>query len=427
MLILNYLRRKTCVLNNIIKVLALFGYVLLIYLPNNTCKAEEKKEVEFAHFWVSRGEANSLKILSDQFTSLGGEWSEVSSEDYEIMKRDIVVRIAAGYPPTAFWLGGEDIASMTQLNILTNLSSLIREDQWSKPIHSFIMEKATINGKIMALPITVHNENWAWFNRNIYKKLHLTLPKNWDDFLSQAPIIKKAGYLPLAISDQDWNSRILFTTILAGTGEELYKGFYIQNRPSILDNPKIIRALKILGELRQYRPQKGIMKNWTQATLSVINEKAAMQIMGDWVKGEFEILGEEYSKKLACLPVPEAENYFIAAVDFIGFPVVQNQYENEGQQLFAKIILEKESQIQFAKLKGSIPVRTDITLNDIDACSSISFPKLFKNSSLLLSPRLIMDEHKRVEVQNAIAAFWNTDSMSVIQVSENIKKIFSDK
>jgi len=392
----------------------------LFLLLSTTTYASDHKTLELQHFWISSGEKAALSLLEKAFSEQNGKWIASPSPDYELMKRDFIRRISTGFPPSALWMGGEDIQSFHSLGLLLNLMDISQTTN----IYDFALEQATINNSIVALPITIHNENWAWYNAEIYRKLGLSIPGNWDVFLQQAPIIQKAGYVPLAISEQSWNVRLLFTTMVAGVGgKELYNRLYVDEDLTVFAHPKIQRVLSILGQLRAFKPLPGQVKKWCEATHLLTDNQAAMQIMGDWVRGDLSASGIDFENKIICTTPPESEKLFITAIDFIAFPKVRSKEEQAGQQLFIKTILDKDIQIAFSNLKGSTPVRNDIQADQLNNCAAKSLPLLTSKGRRLLSPRMTMSENLRSALQKTLAAFWNNNDMTVKQVTLQLKNL----
>lgn len=380
--------------------------------------------IDLAHFWIAPSERASLDLIAQRFIARGGVWSDTPSPDYEFMKRDSVMRITAGFPPSAMWLGAEDIASLGVLGVATRLNDLAEEDGWRRHLHDFIWPVLYQQGELVGLPVTLHNENWAWFNAKLYRRLHLPLPKTWDEVLAQAPVFMRAGVLPLAISDQPWNVRLLFTTLMAGAaGPELYRRLYIDEDPSVFDHPRVLRVLEILERLRAYRPPAGEVRTWNAATTLVIQGRAAMQVMGDWAKGEFKKVGPASAQQdFVCAPVPEAQRSFIAALDMLSFPRVRDLPSQAGQRLLARLMLEPELQAAFAHRKGSLPVRRDIAATQLDACAADSLARLNEASTRLLSPRALTSEQVRVALQAELAAFWNRPGMTVEELRQRLRQ-----
>lgn len=385
--------------------------------------AEEAPRIELAHYWISASERASLDLIAQQFKASGGRWSDTPSPDYELMKRDAVMRIAAGFPPAAMWLGAEDIASLGALGLATPLNDMAQQDAWQTRLYGFVLPELRNKGELVGLPVTLHNENWAWFNAKLYRRLHLPLPKTWDDVLAQAPVFVRAGLMPLAISDQAWNVRLLFTTLMAGAaGPELYRRLYVKEDPTVFDEPRVIRVLEILGQLRAYRPPTGKVKTWNAATALVIQGQAAMQVMGDWAKGEFKSVGTGADQDFVCAPVPEAQQSFITAIDMLSFPRVRDASSQAGQRLLAKLILEPRLQAAFARKKGSLPVLKDIPVTELDACAADSLARLNNADARLASPRSTTSERARIEMQDEVGAFWMRPEITVAELRQRLKQ-----
>lgn len=389
----------------------------------SAAQAINAPRMEFAHYWISPGERASLDVIAKRFAARGGQWIDTPSPDYEFMKRDSFVRIAAGFPPGAMWLGADDVTSINALGVITPLNSWASEDGWRKFLYDFLWAEVSSKGEVVGLPLTLHNENWAWFNAKLYRRLQLPLPKTWDDVLAQAPVFARAGLLPLAISDQPWNLRLLFTTMIAGAaGPDLYRRLYTQEDPTVFDHPRVLRVLKILDRLRAYKPPPGKVKTWNAATALVIQGQAGMQVMGDWAKGEFASVGTSPQMDFVCAPVPEAERIFITAVDMLAFPRLRDAPGVAGQRLLARLVLEPGLQADFARKKGSLPVRPDVPAASLDACAAASRPRLNDASMRLASPRSATSEQARVAMQAQLAAFWNQPEMDVETLRAGLKK-----
>lgn len=390
--------------------------------PTSAPVSAPAPRLDFAHFWISAGERASLDVIARQFRAYGGVWVESPSLDYEFMKRDSVMRYAAGFPPGAMWAGAEDIAVMGSLGMIRPLDAMAAQDRWSSYLYDFIWPILRYKDEVLALPLTLHNENWAWYNAKLYRRLQLPLPRSWDQVLAQAPVFQRAGLMPLAISDQPWNVRLLFSTMMAGAaGPQLYRQLFVNEDPAVFDHPRVIRVLNLLGQLRAYRPAPATVKTWDAATALVVGDKAAMQVMGDWAKGEFKQVGVSAQLDYVCAPVPEADGVFVVALDMVGFPRQRESAQQAGQRLLAGLLLERDVQLEFARRKGSVPVRRDIGAAELDACASASLPHLTDAANRLTSPRTTMRESIRSALQAHLFDFWRQPDMTVDELRPLLK------
>ncbi len=120
----------------------------------------------------------------------------------------------------------------------------------------------------------------------------------------------------------------------------------------------------------------------------VINGEAAMQIMGDWAKGEFTAAGKMPGKDYVCVPAPGTAGHFTHNVDSFAFFQLSDPEQQKAQKALAATILTPEFQEVFNLNKGSIPVRLDADMSKFDSCAVDSmkdFKATAKSGDLLPS------------------------------------------
>ena len=100
----------------------------------------------------------------------------------------------------------------------------------------------------------------------------------------------------------------------------------------------------------------------------VMRGEAAMQIMGDWAKGEFAAAGKVPGVDYICASTPSENGYLLNSDSFAMFNV-SGEDNVEGQALLAELILGTDFQETFNVLKGSIPARTDVPRDSFDDCA----------------------------------------------------------
>lgn len=391
--------------------------------------AQKKTDIptmDFLHFWISQGEVNAMHVFKDAFIHKGGIWNDTSTNNYQLMKIEASIRESKGFPVGSMLvLGGNDIQYQTRSKRIQPIENIIENSTWESLLQPFTIDALRINHKMMAIPFAIHNENWAWYNTQIYEDLNLSLPTNWEVFLSQAPLIEKAGYLPIAMSDDYFSLRIFFSVLIASVGgKDVYQRFFAKQDATVLDDKKFQKALNIFSRIRRYRVHKKYLYLWSDAAHEVINGNAAMLIMGDWAKAEFQIAHMVLDKDYICRPAPGADRYFLAAIDTVTFPYVQSSEEKAGQTLFAHTLLEKEVQTRFNRLKGSTPAITNFDINAVDKCTRSRLSQLKHKENILYSPRLLTSESRLSYIRKCIADFWIHKEISVEKLIDNFKKVF---
>ena len=99
----------------------------------------------------------------------------------------------------------------------------------------------------------------------------------------------------------------------------------------------------------------------------VIKGDAAMQIMGDWAKGEFVNAGKKPDQDFLCFRFPGTQgNVTFNSDQFVAFKVAADR--QAAQNALATATMEPGFQSAFNVVKGSAPARTDVPDTAFDAC-----------------------------------------------------------
>ena len=112
-------------------------------------------------------------------------------------------------------------------------------------------------------------------------------PKTWDEFFKVAKVFKAKGIIPLAIGTKEgWEAGHTFETVLISVlGADAYKGLWTGATP--WTDPKVTEALETFKKVLQYVNTDYSALTWDQAAQYLVDNKAAMHIMGDWTNGWF--------------------------------------------------------------------------------------------------------------------------------------------
>ena len=225
-------------------------------------------------------------------------------------------------------------------------------------------------GKYVAAPVNVHRVNWMWVNPSVFKKVGAKIPTTWAEFFTAAKKIQAAGIVPLAHGGQTWQDATLFEVVVLGVGGgDFYRKAFVEADAKTLGSKKMVEILTTFRKIRSFMDKGAPGRDWNVATGMVINGKAAMQIMGDWAKGEFLAANKVIGKDFACVAAPSTAGKYSYGIDsFATF----NGRKDKGVEDFAVSIMDERFQKVFNKAKGSIPARSDVSIADFDDCAKSS-------------------------------------------------------
>lgn len=377
-------------------------------------------EVEVLHYWTSGGEAKSAAVLKDLLEKEGHQWKDfaVAGGGGQSAMTVLKSRAVSGNPPSAAQIKGLDIQEWADLGFLANLDSVATAAKWDSLLPDVVSDVMKYEGHYVAVPVNVHRVNWLWGNPEVFKKAGVEAPKTWAEFINSAEKIKAAGFIPLAHGGQAWQDATLFEAVALGEGgADFYQKAFVEHDQSVLTGAKMIEVFKTFKQLRNYIDADAAGRDWNIATAMVINGKAAMQIMGDWAKGEFTAAGKKPGQDYICMVSPGTQDSFTFNIDSFAMFDLKGDGAKQAQADLARLIMEPTFQEAFNLNKGSIPARLGMARGNFDSCAHTSmddFVATAKKGGLVPSMAHGMSTTSAIQgaIYDVVTNFFNSESLS---------------
>ncbi|MCG9575704.1 ABC transporter substrate-binding protein [Vibrio tubiashii] len=387
-------------------------------------------EVEVLHWWTAGGEAKSAAVLKDMLEQQNHTWKDfaVAGGGGESAMTVLKTRAVSGNPPSAAQIKGHDIQEWGGLGFLTSLDSTGQQEKWDEILPSVVTKVMKFDGEYVAVPVNVHRVNWIWANPEVLKKSGVELPTTLDEFFVAADKIKAAGYVPLAHGGQPWQDATVFEAVaLDVLGSEDYNKAFVELDMDTLSGDKMVEVFTKFKKIRDYIDANSPGRDWNVATSMVINGEAAMQIMGDWAKGEFTAAGKVPGKDYICAPAPGTNGQFTFNIDSFAFFELSDKANQKAQQDLARTILTKDFQEVFNLNKGSIPVRLDMDMSKFDQCaldSMATFKASAKSGDLVpsMAHGLSTTSYAQGAIYDVVTNFFNDDKADPQQAAQKLAK-----
>lgn len=403
--------------------------VIKLTLLSTLCSTAYAGNVEVLHYWTSGGEAAALKVLQEMMDEEGHSWTDfaVAGGGGETAMTVLKSRAISGNPPTSSMIAGPEIQQWGELDVLENMDSVAKAENWDNLLPQNVAEIHKYNGHYVAAPVNVHRINWMWINKSILDEVNNgKVPTTWDDFIAFLDNADRAGYIGFSHGGQDWQDATVFEQIALGTGgAQWYKKAFVDLDTSAINSPQMTTTFERFRQLKSYMDKGMPGRDWNLATAQIIEGKAAVQIMGDWAKGEFTAAGKEPGKDYICAAVPGTVDSFTFNVDAFMMFNNQNPNNSEAQKTLSKLLVSKQFQEEFNLKKGSIPVRPDVNLDRFDSCAKLSM-KDFKASSdsgnlvPSFAHAMAMTPDVSGAVYDVVTRFFNEESMSAKQATTKL-------
>ncbi|HKO49344.1 MAG TPA: ABC transporter substrate-binding protein [Polyangiaceae bacterium] len=328
--------------------------------------------LELASWWVAAGEVDALNALIGTYQEVhpGARVNTSGDTSSSDVRAKLDMNIATS-PPDVFQINAHDIPAWDDMHpdTLSSLDELFAESTVKEAVLPDVLNRVSVDEHVIAMPVAIHRENSLFFNRSVFSKLALIPPMTISELIDACKTIKAAGITPIALSKDGWVVRILFNEIAQGTmGTETFDDFITGATP--VTDPKISAKLResisTMSEvLTNYvSPNAGDANfGWSDAADEVFQGKAAMFLHGDWAKGYFVKLGWTPGIDFGQTGGPGASDLFWYVIDAFATPTLAAHSQQAHE--FLSVVLSKEAQITFSRLKGSTPIRTDV-LDQLD-------------------------------------------------------------
>ncbi|NVD07093.1 carbohydrate ABC transporter substrate-binding protein [Vibrio sp. JPW-9-11-11] len=387
-------------------------------------------EVEVLHWWTAGGEAKSAAVLKQMLEQQNHTWKDfaVAGGGGESAMTVLKTRAVSGNPPSAAQIKGHDIQEWGGLGFLTSLDSTAKQEKWDDILPSVVTKVMKFDDEYVAVPVNVHRVNWLWANPEVLNKAGVALPTTLDEFFAAAEKIKAAGFVPLAHGGQPWQDATVFEAVaLDVLGSEDYNKAFVDLDMDVLAGDKMVEVFTKFKKMRDYIDANSPGRDWNVATSMVINGEAAMQIMGDWAKGEFTAAGKVPGKDYICAPAPGTAGQFTFNIDSFAFFELSNADNQKAQQDLARTILTKEFQEVFNLNKGSIPVRLDMDMAKFDQCaldSMATFKASATSGDLVpsMAHGLSTTSYAQGAIYDVVTNFFNDNDADPKQAAEKLAK-----
>ena len=386
-------------------------------------------QIEVLHWWTSGGEAKAANLLKEKLEAKGHTWKDfaVAGGAGDSAMTVLKSRAISGNPPAVAQIKGPLIQEWGEMGFLGNIDKAAEADGWDDFLPQEIAAYDKVDGHYAAVPVNIHRINWIWANPEVLKASVVEeVPQTWDAFFEAADKIREAGYIPLAHGGQPWQDATVFEVVMMGIGGgDFYRKAFVELDPEALTSDTMIESLETFKKLRGTMDDNIAGRDWNIATSMVINGKAAMQIMGDWAKGEFTAAGMTPGEDYECVAPPMTEHMFSYNTDSLAMFDVDDAGQQQAQLDLASLVLSPDFQASFNQAKGSIPVRLDVPLDDFDACAKASreaFDVAMDEGGLVpsLAHGMAVSDSQQGAVFDVITNFFNDPDMTAETAAERL-------
>ncbi|HZX29569.1 MAG TPA: ABC transporter substrate-binding protein [Telluria sp.] len=365
---------------------------------------------EVIHWWTSGGESAAVRVVVDAYRAAGGNWQDSAIAGSEQARSVAINRIVGGKPPVAAQFNtSRQFHDMIDAAMLANVDDIAAREHWDKVLPEPIQDVIRQNGHYYAVPLDFHMPAWIWYSKAAFKKAGIARePASMEELFVALDKLKAAGLIPLAHGGQSWQENIVFMAVLSNVGgKDLYLRVMRDRDPRAIASADFRRVLLTFKRLQGYVDRGSPGRNWNDATALLITGRAGVQIMGDWVKAEFSAAHQSAGKDYGCIPGFGAKAPYLIQGDAFVFPKTADPNAVRAQKLLGQVLVAPATQLGFNRLKGSIPVRTDLDMSSLDMCAQMGLNIMKDRTRHVGIGEVYLTPDQNGALADALTIYWN--------------------
>ncbi len=343
--------------------------ILLIFMIFLTgCKDIKKEEIEkfemvtFLHYFSESLDGGINEMISEFNDQSKDVKVKAISIDHESYKVNVLNEISSDNSADlySYWAGSKTEAIVSYLEPITDIFD---GNDLNNVFSSQIIESAcSYNGEIYLMPITQHYVSF-FYNKTLFDKYDLKVPKTWDDFLIVAKQLKNHDVTPFVLGNKNkWPAQFWFDYLLLETAGYEYREKLINGDASYTDKEvlRVFEMWKELIDLGLFNEDVNEI-DWSYDVVKRMNEgSSAMTLMGTWLLPILEESFTESEYGYFSFPMinPDISRSALGPIDGIVIPRKSKLIDSSKSVI--TYFSRKESQVEMSVGSGGFSPNKDV-------------------------------------------------------------------
>lgn len=250
-------------------------------------------------------------------------------------------------------------------------------EPWTSQMGEGALKQYTVDGKLYAMPHGAFNTIGVFYDKKVFEKLNVTIPKNWQEFVTVCETIKKAGVTPIVLPSKELWINLLIPYSMAPTMIYGKDAAYDQK---LLDDAvkwtdpewkKLMEKYEFMVKNKFFN-SSALSTTGEQANDMFVTGKAAMYVMGSWAAGDLAKRNPEGQFSMFPFPANESEEeLWIAAAGGPGLGVSSSSKAVEGAKNYLTFMAKPEIQDKIIN-GGGFPVQKNGEFKMSDALKEMA-------------------------------------------------------
>jgi len=381
--------------------------------------------LELVHHYVGGdGEAALQSLLA----GFGERHSELSVREthYDNMRLRVKSRILGQDPPDAWtgWPGGE-IEGYADVNVVADITELWEATGMVENYREVAADAARVDGRYYAIPITVHRINDLYVNVEAAEAAGIDPAQTRDptEFVEQLEAADDESEGPtmlLPMADPFPTLQLWEVTLLGLSDHRTFREITDGNAARHRD--AIRRAMEHVGRFAAVASDDAVYEGLTDTNEQFVDGAAPVYPQGDWAGGVFVetddfTFGADWDR----IAFPGTENMYAVVLDAV---IPSASSESDALTTFLEYVGSADAQERFARNKGSLPARTDVSMQgfgDFARSQKTQFDQSTEHPQTI-THGLSVSPAQLVDLKSAIATYL--DSRDEAATTDEMIEIF---
>jgi len=270
-------------------------------------------------------------------------------------------------PDVVTWFAGYRMQAFAEKGLLEPINDVFPAGSFEAEFPPAFKTASSYNGNIYFMP-----QSWYWwavyYNKDVFAKLNLSIPKTADEFMAVCDKLKAAGIAPIAIGAKDtWTAGGWFDYMdSAVNGGEFHVKLTKGEVP--YTDPAVKKTFGYIAEMakRGYFMPNAASYSWQEAANVLFRGEAGMYLMGQFIK---DVAPADVKDKIDFFRFPYFEGRTDYAVDTPtdGFMIPKNAKNKEAAKKFMAYLATAEAQEMFCKPLGRLAANKKVPVPNADA------------------------------------------------------------
>ncbi|WP_417809143.1 ABC transporter substrate-binding protein [Thioclava sp.] len=283
--------------------------------------------------------------------------------DHEGYKTAIRNFLTADSPDLANWYAGNRMAPFVKSGQFLDVSD-VWEENGLKDSLAPALSSMTIDGKQWGVPYTYYQ--WGiYYNKDLYKKADVEVPKTWDEFISNCEKFKEIGADCLTTGTKAlWPAAGIFDYLdLRTNGYDFH--MQLTNGEIPWTDERVRKVFAEWAKVLPYTTPNTAAIDWQDAVSNIVQGKAANYVMGNFAVASFKD-GGMTNDTLGFMDFPEITPGLARAeeapTDTIHIPAGAKNVADAKK--FLAYIARADVQTKMNEELGQLPINKDASVGD---------------------------------------------------------------